>query len=109
LDVEDWAEIRRLHRSDGLWINEIARRTGAARNTVRSALRSDAPPEYRREDRGSAVDAFEPEIRRLLIRRRHAWGNVNRKIPTVEIYEAKLEDPLSRRNCLNDDALRPSP
>ena len=67
LDVEDWAEIRRLHRAEGLSINEIVRRTGAARNTVRSALRSDAPPEYRREGRGSAVDVFEPEIRRLLM------------------------------------------
>lgn len=67
LDVEDWAEIRRLHRAEGLSINEIVRRTGVARNTVCAALRSDAPPEYRRARRGSALDSLEPEIRRLLM------------------------------------------
>jgi transposase len=66
LNVEDWAEIRRLHKAEGLSIKEIARRTGVARNTVRSALRSDEPPSYRRERPGSAVDAVEPRIRELL-------------------------------------------
>ncbi len=79
LDVEDWAEIRRLNRAERLSINEIVRRTGIARNTVRSALRSDAPPEYRRASRGSAVDAFEPEIRRLLM----AWP----RMPATVIAE----------------------
>lgn len=46
--MEDWAEIRRLHRSEEVPIKEIARRLGIARNTVRSALASDAPPAYRR-------------------------------------------------------------
>jgi transposase len=66
LSVEDWAEIRRLARSEGLSIKEIVRQVGVARNTVRSALRSDEPPSYRRERSGSIVDAVEPEIRRLL-------------------------------------------
>lgn len=66
LSVEDWAEIRRLSKSEGLSINEIVRQTGLARNTVRSALRSDEPPTYRRAPTGSIVDAVEPEIRRLL-------------------------------------------
>lgn len=64
--MEDWAEIRRLYRAEGLSIKEIVRRTGIARNTVRSALRADAPPTYQREGPGSAVDAFEPAIRALL-------------------------------------------
>jgi transposase len=67
LTVEDWAEIRRLHRAEGLSINEIVRRSGVARNTVRAALRSDVPPGYRRQGPGSIVDAVEPEIRRLLM------------------------------------------
>lgn len=67
LDVEDWAEIRRLSRSEGLSIKEIARQTGVARNTVRTALRSNTPPAYQREGKGSIVDPFEPEIRRLLM------------------------------------------
>jgi transposase len=66
LDVEDWAEIRRLHFAEGLGIKEIVRRTGIARNTVRSAVRSDAPPVFDRKPRPSAVDAVEAEIRELL-------------------------------------------
>jgi transposase len=66
IDVEDWAEIRRLHRAEGLSIKAIARRLKLARNTVRDALRSDEPPRYERAPSGSVVDAFEPEIRALL-------------------------------------------
>ena len=36
--MEDWAEIRRLHRSEGMAVKAIARRLGLARNTVRAAL-----------------------------------------------------------------------
>ncbi len=66
LRLEDWAEIRRLHRAEGLSIKEIARRTGAARNTVRAALRSEGPPVYERAGKGSIVDAVEADIRKLL-------------------------------------------
>jgi transposase len=66
LKVEDWAEIRRLHRAEDLSINEIVRRLGVSRNTVRAAVRCDSPPEFRRRPRPSAVDPFEGEIRRLL-------------------------------------------
>jgi transposase len=66
IDVEDWAEIRRLHRAEGLSIGAIVRRLGVARNTVRSALRSNEPPRYERRAKGSVVDAVEPEIRALL-------------------------------------------
>jgi transposase len=66
LDVEDWAEIRRLHRAEGLSIKEIARRLGVARNTARMALRSDGPPVFNRKPRPSAVDGREPAIRQLL-------------------------------------------
>jgi transposase len=65
LDVEDWAEIRRLLRADGLSIKEILRRLGVARNTVRVALRSE-PPVFDRKPRPSAVDEWEPAIRQLL-------------------------------------------
>jgi transposase len=66
LTVEDWAEIRRLHRAEGVPIKEIVRRLGVARNTVRAALASDRPPRYERPARGSVVDAFEPRVRVLL-------------------------------------------
>jgi transposase len=66
IDVEDWAEIRRLHRAERLSIKAIARRLGVARNTVREALRSTEPPRYQRAGTGSLVDAAEAEIRQLL-------------------------------------------
>ncbi len=65
-DVDEWAEIRRLHFSEKLGIKTIARRLGVARNTVRAAVRSERPPAYQRDRRGSAVDAVEDEIRHLL-------------------------------------------
>jgi transposase len=66
LDVEDWAEIRRLRRSEGMSISQIARVVGLARNTVKTALNSESPPKYRREPAGSLVDGVEPRIRELL-------------------------------------------
>jgi transposase len=65
INVEAWAEIRRLHRAERS-TKAIARRLGVARNTVREALRSDVPPRYDRARKGSAVDAFEPAILELL-------------------------------------------
>jgi transposase len=66
LAVEDWAEIRRLHRSEGMPIKVIARVMGCSKNTVKGALASDEPPRYERPGRGSVVDAVEPRIRELL-------------------------------------------
>jgi transposase len=66
LSVEDWAEIRRLGRSEGLSIKAIARVLGVSRNTVRRALACDVPPKYVRQPAGSIVDAVEPQIRELL-------------------------------------------
>jgi transposase len=66
LSVEDWAEIRRLHRSEGLPIRMIARVVGCSRNTVRAAIASEGPPRYRRAPLGSIVDGVEPRIRELL-------------------------------------------
>jgi transposase len=66
LSVDDWAEIRRLHRAEGLSIRAIARVRGVSRNTVRNALKADGPPRYQRRPAGSIVDAAEPRIRELL-------------------------------------------
>jgi transposase len=66
LSVEDWAEIRRLHRSEGMPIKVIARAVGCSRNTVKRALAAQGPPVYRRPVRGSIVDEVEPRIRELL-------------------------------------------
>jgi transposase len=66
LNVEDWAEIRRLRRAEGMPIAQIARMMGIARNTVKAALASDNPPKYVRVTAGSVADGFEPRIRELL-------------------------------------------
>jgi transposase len=64
--VEQWAELRREHFVGRVSIKELARRSGLSRNTVRAALRSTAPPRYRRESGGSKLDPFKSEIHRLL-------------------------------------------
>lgn len=66
ISVENWAEIRRLHRAEGLPIKQIVRVMKVSRNTVRAAVRSDGPPRYVRAAKGSVADAFEPQVRELL-------------------------------------------
>ena len=66
LSVEDWAEIRRLYRAEGLPKKVIARVLGISVNTVKAALVCDEPPKYERPPRGSIVDEVEPRIRELL-------------------------------------------
>jgi transposase len=67
LSVDDWAEIRRLHRAEGLSIRAISRVRGVSRNTVRNALQASGPPRYQRRRGGSLVDVVEPRIRELLL------------------------------------------
>jgi transposase len=69
LSVEDWAEIRRLHRAERMPIKQIARVMGVSKNTVKRALAAAGPPSYRRAPQGSIVDPVEPRIRELL----QAW------------------------------------
>jgi transposase len=66
VEVEQWAEIRRMHFVCGLSIKEITRRTGRDRNTVRRALRSEQAPRYERRSAPSKLDPFKDEIHRLL-------------------------------------------
>ena len=66
LDVERWAELRREHFVRDVSIKELVRRTGLSRNTVRAALRSDAPPVFRCRERASKLEPFKDEIHRLL-------------------------------------------
>lgn len=72
MSVENWAEIRRLHRSERMPIKVIARVMGCSKNTVKGALASEGPPRYERSSRGSVVDAVEPRIRELLV----AWSTM---------------------------------
>jgi hypothetical protein len=65
IDVEDWAEIRRLHRAEGVGHQGDRAPAGPGLNKVRDALRSGGLL-YERVSKGSAVDAVEPQIRELL-------------------------------------------
>jgi hypothetical protein len=58
LDVENWAEVRRLRRAEGVAISEIARVMEIFRNTVKAALGADRPPRYQRVPRGSLVEGL---------------------------------------------------
>jgi transposase len=98
LDVEQWAEIRRMHEVEGLSIREIARRSGRDRNTVRSALRSAEPPRYRRVPRPSKLDPFKEEIGRLL--------KGDAKLPGKRIRELIAEDGYGGSKTILDDHLR---
>ena len=67
--MEDWAEIRRLHKSEKLSQAEIARQLSLSRNTVAKALRSQAPPRYERAPvTTSAWVAVESAVRALLMK-----------------------------------------
>jgi transposase len=79
LSVEDWAEIRRLCRSEGMPIKVVARVMGCSKNTVKRALAAEGPPVYQRPPRGSIVDVVEPRVRELLA----AWPTM----PTTVIAE----------------------
>jgi transposase len=60
--VEQWAEIRRMHRVERLSIREISRRTGLHRKTIRRALAAQAPPRYVRAPAASKLDPFKDWI-----------------------------------------------
>jgi transposase len=92
LKVEDWAEIRRLHRAEDVPIKEIARRMGVARNTVRAALASDRPPRYERPPRGSVADAYEPQVRALL----KDWPSMPAPVIAQRIGWPYSEGPLKK-------------
>jgi transposase len=66
LAVEDWAEICRLRRAEGMPIKQVARVMGVSKNTVKRALAADGPPKYERAPGGSIVDPVEARVRELL-------------------------------------------
>jgi hypothetical protein len=56
--VEQWAEVRRMDRVEGLSGREISRRTGLHRKTVARLLAAPVPPRYERRRAGSKLDPF---------------------------------------------------
>ena len=86
VNVEVWAEVRRLHRIEGLSIKAIGRKLRLARNTVREVLRSEGPPEYRRRTGASKLDPFKGRIAELLAEYPRLSGMRVREILSAEGY-----------------------
>jgi transposase len=64
-DVQDWAEVRRLHR-DGWSNTAIAEKFGMSRNTVAALIAKSEPPRYERTPAGSMLDPFGDAIAAML-------------------------------------------
>jgi transposase len=62
VDVEQWAEVRRMKRVEGLSVRAISRRTGLARDTVSRLLACPQAPRYVRAPAGSILDPFKDWI-----------------------------------------------
>ena len=65
VDVEQWAEVRRMRRVEGLSGREISRRTGLHRDTVARLLAAPAPRRYQRRAAGSKLGPFKDWMRPL--------------------------------------------
>jgi transposase len=96
--VEQWAEIRRLHRVEKVSIREISRRTGLHRKTVRRALAAPVPPRYSRPAGGSKVDPFRDWICEQLA--------VDPKLPSQRLRELATELGYAGGRSIFDDFVR---
>jgi transposase len=99
LDVEQWAEIRRMKHVEGLSQREIHRRSGAHRDTIRRALAAVKPPSYGpRPKRSSKLDPFLQGIEELL--------EDEPKLSGVRIREELEKQGYEGSKTILDDLLR---
>jgi transposase len=98
VDVEQWAEVRRLFFVRGLSQREIHRRTGLHRDTIRNAINSSKPPKYERAPAGSKLDPFKDEIHRLL--------KADPKLPGQRVRELIAPLGFDGGKTIVDDYLR---
>ena len=98
VDVEQWAEVRRLFFVRGLSQREIHRRTGLHRDTIRNAINSQTPPKYERAPSGSKLDPFKEEIHRLL--------KADPKLPGQRVRELITPLGFDGGKTIVDDYLR---
>jgi transposase len=96
--VEQWAEVRRMKRVEGLSAREIARRTGLARDTVGRLLAADMPPSYARSPSGSIVDPFKEWICEEL--------KADPKVPSQRLRELAEEIGYGGGKTVFDDYVR---
>ncbi len=81
--VEQWAEVRRMKRVEGLSAREIGRRTGLARDTVSRLLAAEEPPRYSRAPAGSILDPFKDWVCQQL--------QADPKVPSQRLRELAVE------------------
>ncbi len=96
--VEQWAEIRRMHRVERLSIREIQRRTGLHRRTIRRALASDDPPRYVRSPASSKLDPFRSWVEEQL--------RADPRIPSQRLRELAIEIGYVGGKTIFDDFVR---
>jgi transposase len=81
--VEQWAEVRRMKRVEGLSAREIGRRTGLARDTVSRLLAAEEPPRYSRAPAGSILDPFKDWVCQQL--------QADPKVPSQRLRELAVD------------------
>jgi transposase len=96
--VEQWAEVRRMHRVERLSIREIHRRTGLHRKTIRRALASEEPPVYRRASASSKLDPLRGWIEEQL--------RADPRIPSMRLRELAEELGYEGGRTIFDDFVR---
>lgn len=89
INMEDWAEIRRLYKVEKLSKRAIARRLGLHRDTVTRALSGDEPRRYQRQKQPSILDPYKPKIHALLSEDHHLSGERIFEIIKAEGYPGK--------------------
>jgi hypothetical protein len=98
IGVEQWAEIRRMHRVERLSIRAIHRRTGLHRDTIRRALGGEEPPRYRRPAAPSKLDPPKPWIEEQL--------RADPAIPSKRLRELARELGYAGGKTIFDDHVR---
>ena len=96
--VEQWAEVRRMQRVEGLSAREISRRTGLARDTVARLLAAEEPPRYSRAPAGSMLDPFKDWICEQL--------QADPKVPSQRLRELAGEIGYEGGKTIFDDYVR---
>lgn len=96
--VELWAEVRRMHRVEGVSAREISRRTGLHRNTVKRLLAAPVPPRYQRKPAGSKLDPVKDWICEQLA--------VEPRIPSQRLRELATEIGYEGGKSIFDDFVR---
>ncbi|WP_426976008.1 hypothetical protein ACQCSU_14620 [Pseudarthrobacter sp. O4] len=109
IDIGEWAEIRRLHMTEGLSVREISNRLGIAWKTVDRALANEHPAKYPTRSRPSIVDPYVQDMTRILTQfpRMGAPTLAQRVGYTGGLRRRGFETPggISRRMGLPQDCL----